>query len=295
VDLDVEQPRPARRRPAGDPPSEPPPSTRFRRRITVASTVRELWRSRDLLSAMALREYRARYHQTRLGMAWAVITPVLLMIVFTAFVRRVTTVDTGDIPYPVFSYLGLIPWSFFSTSCTRGSMTLVAESSIVNKVRCPREVFPLATISTAFVDMVISTGILAVIMAITTTPPTATVVWVPVILVVQVAATIGIVLLLSITIVYIRDLGHALPLLLQLGLFATPVAYGFAALEEHVGTWYAVVNPFVGVIEAYRACVVGGEHPPWELFGPSAIGAALWFFAGTLVFKHFEVGIADVA
>ena len=276
-------------------PPEPPPNAKFRRRITLVGTIRELSESRDLLRAMAIREYRARYHQTRLGMAWAVITPVLLMLVFTAFVPRVTKVDTGDIPYPVFAYLGLIPWSFFSTSCSRGALTLVFESSIVNKVRCPREVFPLATISTAFIDMVISFGVLAVIMVVTTTPPTATIVWTPLILVVMVLATIGIVLLLSITIVYVRDIGQALPLLLQLGLFATPVAYGFATLSSKVGDWYAAFNPFVGVIEALRACVVGGSPPPWELFGPSAIGAALWFFAGTLVFKHFEVGIADVA
>lgn len=277
------------------PPEAPPPNAKFRRHITLSGTIRELWESRDLLRAMAVREYRARYHQTRLGMAWAVITPVLLMLVFTAFVPHVTKVNTGDIPYPVFAYLGLIPWSFFSTSCSRGAITLVFESSIVNKVRCPREVFPLATVSTAFIDMVISFGVLAVIMAITTTPPTATIVWLPVILVVQVLATIGIVLLLSITIVYVRDLGQALPLLLQLGLFATPVAYGFAALSTKVGNWYAAFNPFVGVIEALRACVVGGSPPPWDLFIPSTIGAVVWFLVGGLLFKRFEVGIADVA
>ena len=276
-------------------PDAPPPHTVFRRRVTIASACRDLWQSRDLLRAMVLREYRARYHQTQLGMAWAVITPVLLMLVFTAFVRRVTAVDTGDIPYPVYVYLGLIPWSFFSTSCSRGAVTLVLESSIVNKVRCPREVFPLATVSTAFVDLVISVGVLAAIMAVTTTPPTGTIVWVPAILLVQVLATIGIVLVLSITIVYFRDLGQALPLLLQLGLFATPVAYGIATLSDRIGDWYAAVNPFVGVIESYRACVVGGAHPPWDLFGASALGAFAWFAVGAVTFKRFEVGIADVA
>ncbi len=273
----------------------PPPSALFRRRVTLASTARELWEARELLWAMAVREYRARYHQTRLGMLWAVITPVLLMLVFTVFVRRVTTIDTGDVPYPVFAYLGLLPWSFFSTSCSRGALTLVLESSIVNKVRCPREVFPLATVSTAFIDLVISAGVLAVIMLVTTTAPTAQIVWVPVILLVQILGTVGIVLMLSIAIVYVRDLGQALPLLLQLGLFATPVAYGFETLQERVGTWYAAVNPLVGVIESYRATVVGGQNPPWELFGPSAAGAVAWFVIGGLTFKRFEPGIADVA
>jgi ABC-2 type transport system permease protein/lipopolysaccharide transport system permease protein len=228
-------------------------------------------------------------------MAWAVLTPVLLMLVFTVFVQRVADVDSGDIPYPVFAYLGLLPWSFFSTSCSRGGSTLVFESSLVNKVRCPREVFPLATISTAFVDMVISAGVLAVIMAITTTAPKPTIVWVPYILLVQVVATIGIVLLLSITIVYVRDLGQALPLVLQLGLFATPVAYGATALIARTGTWYAAVNPLVGVIESYRACVVGGTAPPWDLMLPSTFGAVVWLLIGAAAFKRYEVGIADVA
>jgi ABC-2 type transport system permease protein/lipopolysaccharide transport system permease protein len=276
-------------------PDEPPPGTRYKRHLTPTVALRDLWASRTLLRALSEREYRSRYHQTRLGMLWAVITPVLLMVVFTAFIQRVADVDTGDVPYPVFAYLGLLPWSFFSTSCSRGASTLVLESSLVNKVRCPREVFPLATISTAFVDMLISAGVLAVIMAVTTTAPKPTIVWVPFILLVQVVATVGIVLLLAITIVYLRDLGQALPLVLQLGLFATPVAYGAATLVERTGTWYAALNPLVGVIESYRACVVGGTAPPWDLMLPSTIGAVVWLLVGSYVFKRYEVGIADVA
>lgn len=273
----------------------PPKDTVFRRRMGPGQALRDLWRARPLLKALAVREYRARYNQTSLGMAWAVITPVLLMLVFTVFVRRFADVQTNGVPYPVFAYLGLLPWSCFSTSCSRGAQILVLESSLVNKVRCPREVFPLATITTTFIDMAISVGVLAVVMAVTRTAPTAQVVWVPVILVVQVAFTVGAVLLLSITFVYLRDLGQALPLILQLGLFATPVAYGAATITERFGNGYALLNPLVGVIESYRATVVGGASPPWELLGPSALGAALFLVVGVSVFKRYEVGIADVA
>mgnify|MGYP001389058280 CR=1 FL=1 len=273
----------------------PPRDTIFRRRLHPADVVHDLWGSRALLKALAQREYRARYHQTALGMAWAVVTPVLLMGVFTVFVRRFADVDTDGISYPVFAYLGLLPWSCFSTSCSRGATILVLESSLVNKVRCPREVFPLATMTTAFVDMAISSVVLGGVMLVTRTAPTAEIVWVPVVLAVQVAFTIGFVLLLSITVVYFRDLGQALPLILQLGLFATPVAYAATTITDRSGAWYAAVNPLVGVIDSYRATVVGGAAPPWDLLGPSALGAAAYLLLGAFLFKRYEVGIADVA
>jgi ABC-type polysaccharide/polyol phosphate export permease len=273
----------------------PPKDTLYRRRLSPAQAGRDLWRARGLLKALAQREFRARYHQTALGMAWAVITPLLLMTVFTVFVRRFAEVDTQGISYPVFVYLGLLPWSAFSTSCSRGGVILVLESSLVNKVRCPREVFALAPVTTALIDMAISSGVLALVMLVTSTAPTPQIVWLPLVLVVQVAFTIGAVLLLSITIVYFRDLGQALPLMLQLGLFATPVAYAATTITDQTGAWYAVVNPLVGIIDSYRACVVGGAAPPWELLGPSALGALIYLGAGALVFKRYEVGIADVA
>jgi ABC-type polysaccharide/polyol phosphate export permease len=273
----------------------PPKDTLYRRRLGPVRAVHELWHARPLLRALAQREYRARYSQTSLGMAWAVITPVLLMFVFTVFVSRFADIDTGGISYPVFAYLGLLPWTCFSTSCSRGASTLVLESSLVNKVRCPREVFPLATIVTALIDMGISLAVLCVVMLVTGTAPTIQVVWAPLIFLVQVIFIVGAVLLLSITLVYLRDLGQAIPLALQLALFATPVAYSATTLIEQTGTWYAALNPLVGVIEAYRATVVGGQAPPWELFGPSAAGAVVYLIIGAVVFKRYEVGIADVA
>lgn len=273
----------------------PPKDTLYRRRLGPVRAVQELWRARPLLRALAQREYRARYSQTSLGMAWAVITPVLLMFVFTVFVSRFADIDTGGIPYPVFAYLGLLPWTCFSTSCSRGASTLVLESSLVNKVRCPREVFPLATIVTALIDMGISLLVLGVVMLFTGTAPTIEIVWTPLIFVVQVVFIVGAVLLLSITLVYLRDLGQAIPLALQLALFATPVAYSATTLIEQTGTWYAALNPLVGVIESYRDTVVGGQAPPWELLGPSAAGAVVYLVVGAVVFKRYEVGIADVA
>jgi ABC-2 type transport system permease protein/lipopolysaccharide transport system permease protein len=276
-------------------PEAPPPAIVRRRRVRWRRSIHEIVASRELLRALTEREFRSRYKQTVLGMSWAVVTPVLLMLVFVVFVNRAVRIDTGGAPYALFAYLGLLPWSFFSTSVSRGGTILVLESSLLNKVRCPREVFPLSTIGVALLDFAIGLCVLALLFLITWYAPAAQSLWFPVILVVQVVATVGIVLIVSIVVVYVRDLGQALPLLLQLGLFATPVAYGVDALPEGVRSWYALVNPMVGVISSYRDTMLLGQAPPWELLGPSAVGALVYLIGGYALFKRLEGGIADVA
>jgi ABC-2 type transport system permease protein/lipopolysaccharide transport system permease protein len=273
----------------------PPPELVRRRRPSLRRSVAEVVAARELLRALTEREFRARYKQTVLGMSWAVVTPVLLMIVFVVFVEGAVDVDTGGAPYALFAYLGLLPWSFFSTAVSRGGTILVLESSLLNKVRCPREVFPASTTAVALLDFAIGVGVLLVLFVVTGYAPRATSVWVPVILVVQVAATLGVVLVVSIVVVYVRDLGQALPLLLQLGLFATPVAYGIDAIPEGAQVPYAFVNPMVGVITAYRDTVLLGQGPDWPLFGASALGALTYLVGGFWLFKRLEGSIADVA
>lgn len=273
----------------------PPASIVRRRRVRWRRSLHEIVAARELLRALTEREFRARYKQTVLGMSWAVVTPVLLMLVFVVFVHRAVTINTGGAPYALFVYLGLLPWSFFSTSVSRGGTILVLESSLLNKVRCPREVFPLSTIGVAMLDFAVGLGVLGLLFLITWYPPAWASLWFPLILLVQIAATVGIVLMVSIVVVYVRDLGQALPLLLQLGLFATPVVYGVDALPAGVRSWYAFVNPMVGVITSYRDTMLLGQAPPWALLGPSALGAVCYLVGGYALFKRLEGGIADVA
>lgn len=273
----------------------PAPELRFRRPVRVSASLRELWRSRELIRVLAEREFQARYKQTVLGIAWALITPVLLVIVFSVFVEHVANVDTGDAPYVLFAYIALIPWGFFSSSLTRGGGILVMESSTLNKVRCPREIFPLAGVASAGIDMVVSTFVFAGLVVVTGYELRITVFWVPLVLLLQVAYVVGAVLLLSVLAVYLRDVLQALPLLLQLGLFATPVAYGIEAIPE--GWWpvYAFLNPLAAVIESYRQTVLYGYAPPWELFLPAAASTTLLLGGAFLLFKKLEPGIADIA
>lgn len=274
---------------------EPPAEIRYRRAVRPGAALRELFRSRELVFTLAEREIRARYKQSSLGMSWSVLTPVLLMIVFTLFFRRVADVDTGGAPYAIFSYIGLLPWTFFSSSVSNGGQSLVINANLLNKVYCPREVFPLSSIGVAGIDGMISTLVLGVLFLIYGVMPEPQTAWVPLLLVVQLAFTTGVTLIISAVLVYLRDLRQALPMVLQLGLFASPVAYGIEAIPDSYRFLYAVVNPLGPVIDGYRRTVLEGRAPDWGFLAPAAVSAFVVLLAGYLIFKRLETRFADVA
>ena len=144
----------------------PPPDLRFRRRVRLLGSLRELWRARELVFSLAERDLRARYKQAVLGFSWAVVTPLLLMVAFSLVFPRVAKVDTGGVPYPLFSYLGLVPWAFFSTSVSQGGTNIINNAGLLNKVYCPREVFPIASVAVAAVDGLIATLVLGVLFVV---------------------------------------------------------------------------------------------------------------------------------
>lgn len=289
-------PRPATRTMSTDTINADPPSgERFKRRVRLRPALRELVGARELVRSLAERELRARYSQAVLGFAWAVLTPVVLVLVFTIFFRRVADVDTGGTPYVLYAYVGLLPWAFFSSSVSLGGQSLIQNLSLLNKVYCPREVFPLASVLVAALDMAISTIVLGVLFVITGFVPSATAVWVPVILAVQVAFTLGVVLAISSMVVYLRDLRHVLPIILQLGLFATPVAYSIEVIPPAWRRLYAFANPLAPVIDSYRRTVLLDQAPDWALLAPAAATAGLVLLGGYWLFKKLETGIADVA
>ncbi len=273
----------------------PRPEDRYRRRDSLPSALRELWHARSMIRSLAEREMRARYKQTYLGIAWALINPFLMMVVFTLFFKKVAKVDTHETPYTLFAYLGLLPWSLFSTSMSQGGSSLVANVPLLNKVYCPREVFPLASVCLAIVDTAIAFTALVVLFVIEGFSPRGTSVYVPLLLAVQLAFTVGAVLITSSVVVYLRDLRTTLPLILQLGLFATPVAYGVDSIPRSLRSAHAVVNPLASVIDGYRRTVLYGQAPNWHLFGLSAAMAAFVLLVGYWLFKRLEGGIADVA
>ena len=220
-----------------------------------------------------------------------------MMIVFTFVFTRYQHINTGGAPYVLFSYLGVLPWTFFSSSLSGGGQSIVGNLSLVNKVACPREVFPLGTIAVAAIDTFIAAAVLLVLFVITGVAPKPQTLYAPVLLLVLLVYTIGVTLVVSSVLVYLRDLRHLLPILIQLGLFLTPVAYGMNVIVHNRSKLviYSFLNPVAPVIDGLRRTVLYGLQPDWALLGAGATGALLAFVSGYIIFKRLEVGIADIA
>ncbi len=278
------------------PPDSPPPDLRYRRSLNPVAAVRELWTARLLLWTVAERDFRARYKQAVLGATWAVLTPLALLAVFTLLLQRAARFDTSGTPYPLFAYTALVGWTFFAASLTRGGTSLVTNSALLNKVYCPREVFPLASgVGTAALDTLFALPTLLVLFVAYGHLPGRTAAAVPVLMAIQLAFTIGVVLLLAAFTVYARDLVSVLPVLLQLGLFATPVAYGMSSIPEGLRMPLTLVNPLAPVIDGYRRTLALDAWPEWHLVGLAALVATVWLVVGYVSFKKLETRFADVA
>lgn len=277
-----------------DVPVVPPPEWRFRRKLHPAALFHELWEARTLVRTLAEREVRIRYKQAVLGFAWAVVTPLVLMVAFTLF-RKAARIDSGPAPYPLFTFIALIPWTFFSTSVAQGGLSLINNVPLLNKVYCPREVFPAASVVVAGIDSVMSTVVLGLLFLRYGFMPKPTTIWVPAILPIQIAFTLGVTLVVSSVMVYLRDLRHALPLILQMGLFVTPVAFPLDVVPWKFRHAYVALNPLAAVIDSYRRTVLYGQPPAFSLLAVAGVSAIVVLAAGYAAFKRLETGIADVA
>jgi ABC-type polysaccharide/polyol phosphate export permease len=204
-------------------------------------------------------------------------------------------VQTDGVPYPLFSYIGLLPWTFFSAAFSKGAVSIVQNLTLLNKVYCPREVFPLASVSIAAVDTGIAVSILGVLFVVYRFMPQPESVWVPVLFAVQLTFTVGVTLAFSALIVYLRDLRQVLPMILQFGLFATPVGYGLDVIPTSWWPVYSFLNPLAPVIDGYRRTVLLGEPPRLGLLAIAAGSGTIALVGGYLMFKRMETGFADVA
>jgi lipopolysaccharide transport system permease protein len=255
--------------------------------------IRELLHYSYLILSFARRDVRARYKQTALGAAWAVLQPLSLMIVFTLVFDRVARIPTDGSPYPIFSYSALIFWSFFSTSMNQGTLAMTANSNLVRKIYFPRETLLLAVLLSASLDLAIACGMLAVLMVWFKVSVTWTVLWVPVLLAVQVLFTFALVCLTSAVHVYFRDIGHALTLGLQLWMFATPVAYPMSVVPESVRPFY-LLNPMAPLIDGYRQAIVYGQTPDLARVGIVLVVVLVLMSFTYVGFKRAERTFADV-
>ncbi|WP_137405017.1 ABC transporter permease [Echinicola rosea] len=254
---------------------------------------KELWRYKDLLYFLTLRGIKARYAQSILGVAWAIIQPLFTTLVFTVVFGNLAKVDSNGMPYILFSYLALWPWNYFSGTLTESANSLIANSGMITKVYFPRMVLPLASIFSKLLDFIIAFLVVVGFLIYFQVMPGWGLVFLPLLIVQLLLTSLGIGMILSAMAVQYRDVKHALTFLVQLLMYAAPVVYSTTAVPEVYRPFY-ILNPMVGVIEGFRAAFL--DRPlPWEWIWPGSIVAGLLFIFGMFYFKRMERVFADVA
>lgn len=257
--------------------------------------LRELWEYRDLLFFLAWRDVKVRYAQSLLGVGWAVGQPLLMMGVFALFLGVVAKVPAPDgMPYAVFALAGLVPWTFFANAVNSAGQSIVNSAGLVEKVYFPRLLVPLASLASWLPDLVIAVALLGVAVGVFgVTPAWPAVLALPAFAVLAVLAAASVGIWVSALNVAYRDVKYAVPFLLQLGLFVTPIAYSSSLVPESVRTFYGL-NPMVGVVEGFRWSLLGSPAPAWPMMGASAGVVVVVFLAGVRYFRRVERYFADV-
>ena len=253
----------------------------------------ELWEYRELLYFFAWRDIKVRYKQTILGGLWAIIQPFITMVIFSLFFGRLAGVPSDGLPYPIFSYAALVPWTFFANAVTQASNSLLVSANMVKKVYFPRLALPIATVLAGLVDFALAFVVLLGMLRFYGRTPTADILWLPLLLLLALLTALGVSLWLSALNVQFRDVRFAIPFLIQVWLFATPVAYPSSLLPEPWRTLYGL-NPMVGVVEGFRWALLGTGQAPGPMLILSIVVALALFVSGALYFRRMEQSFADV-
>jgi len=259
----------------------------------VSLKLKELWEYRELLYFLIWRDVKVRYKQTVLGAAWAIIQPFFTMVVFSLFFGKLAKIPSDGIPYPIFSYAALVPWTFFANGLGKASTSLVGSSNLIKKIYFPRLAIPIASVLSGVVDFVLAFIVLIGMIFYYGIVPTTNVIWLPFLLMLSFMASLGVALWLSTMNVQFRDVQYIIPFLTQFWLFATPVAYPSSLLSEPWRTLYGV-NPMVGVVEGFRWALLGTHTAPGPIIIVSSLVALLLLVSGALYFRRMEKTFADV-
>jgi lipopolysaccharide transport system permease protein len=252
-----------------------------------------LWKSRELVFFLTWREVKLRYKQTVLGAAWALLQPLLTMLIFTLFFGRLAKVPSDGVPYSIFALTALVPWTFFSNGLLLSSNSLVSSAHLITKVYFPRLAIPISTVASGLVDLALGLVLLAGMMAYYGVVPGVQVVWVPVFLLVALTTALGTGLWLSALNVQYRDVRFAVPFLSQLWMFGTPIAYPSSMLSEPWRTLFGL-NPMTGVVEGMRWALLGTDISPGPTVAVSALAAVVLLVSGAFVFRRMEKTFADL-
>ena len=259
----------------------------------IALNLRELHAYRELLYFLIWRDIKVRYKQTVLGAAWAIIQPFFTMVVFSLFFGRLAKVPSDNIPYPIFSYAALVPWTFFAHGLTQSSDSLVGSANLITKVYFPRLVIPISAVVSGVVDFFLAFLVLLGMMLYFGILPTTNVIWLPFLLLLAFITALGVGLWLSALNVQFRDVRYTVPFLTQFWLFATPIAYPSTIVPERWRALYGL-NPMAGVVEGFRWALLGKAEGPGPMLVVSVAAVILLLIGGLYYFRRMERTFADV-
>lgn len=258
----------------------------------VSLNLKELWQYKDLLYFLAWRDIKVRYKQAAMGVSWALLQPLVTMVIFTFLFGRLAKMPSDGIPYPIFVFLGLLPWLYFSSSLTQASASLVAEKNLITKIYFPRIFLPVSAAISSMLDFIISFTLLIGLMFYYKITLTLSILFVPFLIILIILNIVGFGLWFSALNVRYRDIQYAVPFFVQIWMFVTPVVYPISAAGDKA--WILSLNPMAGVIEGFRAAVLGTKDMPWDALGISLVVSLLVFVTGLIYFKKVERFFADI-
>ncbi|MHB8430923.1 MAG: ABC transporter permease [Acidimicrobiales bacterium] len=306
-------------------PEEPRKEIVYQHKVRLIPAARALWAHREIIYTLSERDFRAQYKQATLGVLWAVISPVLTLLLFVIIFSRIKGFGTQGLPYPLYAFVGILCWNFFSSAFGIGGQSLLNNKALLAKIQFPRECFPLENMGVQTMNTLISWIPLAVLFVIFGRVPRLATLWVPMYMAIEIVFTAGITIAISAVIIQMRDLLQVLPIMTSLGLFATPVIWPFQKIPDayhlsgghfihkaivnghHIaGHWvggitvnlqmvYGFFNPLGPVIAEARNSMLLGQGPQWNLVAISAFSAFLYLSIGYRIFKRLEVNFADIA
>jgi len=260
----------------------------------VSLRLNELWEYRELLYFLVWRDVKVRYKQTVLGATWAIIQPFFTMLVFSVFFGNLAKVPSDGIPYPIFSYAALVPWSFFSRGLSQASNSLVGGARLIKKIYFPRLAMPIATVLGGIVDFALAFVVLLAMMLYFDILPTLNAIWLPFFLALALTTSLGVALWLSAMNVQFRDVRYAIPFITQFWMFATPIAYSSSLIEDPLLRTLYGINPMVGVVEGFRWALLDTDTAPGPIITVSSLAALALLVSGAFYFRRMEKTFADV-
>lgn len=254
----------------------------------------ELYAYRDLFRFLIWREIKVRYAQSAIGIGWAIIQPTFSMIVFSIVFGRLAKVESDGTPYAVFCFAALVPWTYFSNSLTDGVNSLVSNAAMIRKIYFPRMMMPLSAVGARLIDFFIASILLFGLMAWFQVVPTWGAFMLPVLVIIMILTASGVALWLTSLAIQFRDVKHAMTFVVQILMYAAPVVYPTSLIPEQYQLLYAI-NPMVGVIEGFRAALLGSREMPWAMIAVGAASSLVILLTGMMYFRRKERIFADVA